>query len=168
MAEIIPARMAGEIEGDFVVFIIGMRINKPWKIHKWLPVFRAMPRMLKELGHNPESGFLGSISGGLMIVQYWRSFEHLEAYARSHDHFHWPAWVAFNERMRESRGDVGIWHETYKVRAGQYEAIYSGMPRWGLGRIGALLPASGRKESARGRVAGENADTPRSATAGEG
>jgi hypothetical protein len=169
MADIIPARMAAEIEGDFVVFIIGMRINKLWKVHKWAPVFRAMPRMLKELERQPESGFLGSISGGLLSVQYWRSFEHLEAYARSHDHLHWPAWVAFNKRMRESRGDVGIWHETYLVRAGQYEAIYSGMPRWGLGRIGELVPASGRKESARGRVVKDvGSDAPRSATAGEG
>ena len=152
MAETIPARMAVEIEGDFVVFIIGMRINKIWKVHKWLPTVRAMPRMLKELEGQPESGFLGSISAGLLIVQYWRSFEHLEAYARSHDHLHWPAWVAFNKRMRESREDVGIWHETYLIQAGQYEAIYSGMPRWGLGSVGALVPASGRKESARGRV----------------
>jgi hypothetical protein len=30
--------MAAQIEGDFVVFLIGMRIDKPWKLHKWLPV----------------------------------------------------------------------------------------------------------------------------------
>jgi hypothetical protein len=152
MAEINPARMTAEIDGDFVVFLIGMRINKPWKLHKWIPVFRAMPRMLRELEKHPESGFLGSISRGLLIVQYWRSFEHLETYARSHDHLHWPAWVAFNQRMRDSRGDVGIWHETYLVGAGQYETVYSGMPRWGLGGAGRLVPASGRKDSARGRV----------------
>src|SRR5690349_2430336 len=93
MAKIIPARMTADIEGDFVVFIIGMRVNKLWKLHKWVPVFLAMPRMLKELERQPDSGFLGSISGGLLIVQYWRSFEQLEAYARSHDHLHWPAWV---------------------------------------------------------------------------
>jgi hypothetical protein len=168
MAEIIPARMSANIEGGFVVFIIGMRINKLWKVHKWLPVFRAMPRMLKELERQPESGFLGSISGGLLIVQYWRSFEQLEAYARSHDHLHWPAWVAFNQRMRDSRGDVGIWHETYLVRAGQYEAIYSGMPPWGLGRVGALVPASGRKDFARGRLAYEgDAGAPQSASTGD-
>src|SRR5205823_2992424 len=103
MAEIISERMAAEIEGDFVVFVIGVRINKPWKVHKWFPVVSAMPRMLKELARHPESGFLGSISGGFISVQYWRSFEHLEAYARSHDHLHWPAWVAFNRRMRNSR-----------------------------------------------------------------
>jgi hypothetical protein len=109
--------------------------------------------MLKELARHPESGFLGYISGGFISVQYWRSFEHLEAYARSHDHSHWPAWVAFNKRTRNSRGDVGIWHETYLIKAGQYEAIYSGMPRWGLGAAASLVPAAGRMESARGRVA---------------
>lgn len=166
MSQVISERMAADIEGDFVVFIIGMRINKLWKLHKWVPTFRAMPRMLKELEQHPESGFLGSISGGTMIVQYWRSFEHLEAYARSHDHLHWPAWVAFNKRMAASRGDVGIWHETYLVRAGQYEAIYSGMPRRGLGKAGNLIPASGRNESARGRVRSGAADTTRPATAG--
>ena len=155
MAEIISNRMTAEIEGDFVVFIIGFRINKIWKPHKWVPVFLAMPRMLKELQRQPGSGFLGSVSGGLTMVQYWRSFEHLEAYARSRDHEHWPAWVAFNKRMRESRGDVGIWHETYLIRAGQYESVYSGMPRWGLAMAGAMVPISGKKESARDRVVRE-------------
>jgi hypothetical protein len=61
--------------------------------------------------------------------------------------------------MRDGRGDVGIWHETYKVQAGQYEAIYSGMPPWGLARAGTLRPASGRKESARGRIAADAART---------
>jgi hypothetical protein len=152
MSEIIPKRMAAQFDGDFVVFLIGMRINKPWKLHKWVPVFLGMPRMLKELKQQPGSGFLGYISGGLIVVQYWRSFEDLETYARSQDHQHWPAWVAFNKRTAKSRGDVGIWHETYLVRSGEYEAIYSGMPPYGLGRIGELTPAAGRTEVARGRL----------------
>ena len=61
MAKIIDDRMAAEIEGDFVVFLIGMRINKFWKAHKWLPPFLAMPRMIKELEKLPseKTGFLG-------------------------------------------------------------------------------------------------------------
>jgi fumigallin biosynthesis monooxygenase-like protein len=153
VAQVIPARMTAELDGDFVVFLIGMRINKPWKIHKWLPVLRAMGPMLKELEQQPESGFLGHTNAGTMvIVQYWRSFEHLEAYARERNAHHWPAWVAFNKRVGESRGDVGIWHETYHIRAGEYETIYSGMPPHGLGKVGKLAPASGRRESARGRM----------------
>ena len=151
MAEVIPSKMTAEIDGDFVVFLIGMRINKPWKIHKWLPVFLAMPRMLKELENHPESGFLGHMGLFGVIVQYWRSFEHLESYARSQDHEHWPAWVDFNRRLGNCRGDVGIWHETYQARAGEYETIYSGMPPVGLGKAGKLVPASGGRDSARGR-----------------
>jgi hypothetical protein len=151
MARVIPSRMTAEIDGDFVLFLIGMRINKPLKVHKWLPVFLAMPPMLKELDAHPESGCLGYFQSLSVIVQYWRSFEHLEAYARSHDQQHWPAWLAFNKRSVNSRGDVGIWHETYQVRRGEYETVYSGMPPFGLGKVGTLVPASGRRESARGR-----------------
>src|SRR5438046_4932340 len=99
MAHVNPNRMAARIDGDFVVFLIGLRINKPWKIHKWLPVFLAMPRLVNELRRRPESGCLGVSLGFPAIVQYWRSFEQLEAYARSTDFGHWPAWVAFNTRM---------------------------------------------------------------------
>lgn len=154
MSPIVPTRMTAEIDGDFVVFLIGMRINRPWKLHKWLPVFRAMPRMLTELESHPEIGCLGSRQAGFTVIQYWRSFDHLERYARSHDHRHWPEWAAFNRRVGAARGDVGIWHETFLVRAGEYEALYSGMPPFGLGQAGRLVPASGHRESARGRVAG--------------
>ena len=153
MAEVIARRMAAEIEGDFVVFLIGMRINRLWKLHKWLPVALAMPRMLKELDGRPEAGLLAWESFGLFtIAQYWRSFAHLEAYARAPDMAHWPAWVDFNRRQKDSRGDVGIWHETYLVPAGAYETIYSGVPRRGLAKAGELVEAVGRREGARGRL----------------
>jgi hypothetical protein len=154
MARVIPERMTAKVDGDFVVFLIGMRINKPWKPHKWLPVFLAMPRMLKELDAHPDCGCLGYTNGLGVIVQYWKSFDALEAYARSRDKEHWPAWVTFNKRMAQSRGDVGIWHETYQVRAGEYEAIYGGMPPIGLGKFAPLVPATGARDSARARLAG--------------
>jgi hypothetical protein len=40
----------------------------------------------------------------------------------------------------------------YKIPAGQYEAIYSGMPARGLGKISQLLAAEGARETARGRI----------------
>ena len=58
---VVPERVTAEIEGDFVLFLIGMRINKIWRPDKWLPVFLAMPRMLKELeAKGSELGFLGA------------------------------------------------------------------------------------------------------------
>jgi hypothetical protein len=155
VVRIIDQRMTAQIEGDFVVFLIGLRVNKWWKVHKWLPLLKTMPAMLKELSSLPkeETGFLGytSASAGLS-VQYWRSFDHLEAYAKSQEREHFPVWSDFNKRMKHSRGDVGIWHETYLVRAGEYENVYSGMPPIGLGRVGELVEASGNRASARSRL----------------
>ena len=112
-----------------------------------------MPKMIKELEADPSSGFLGH--NGIMgnaIVQYWKSFDHLEAYARNKDKAHWPAWTDFNRRMKDNLGDVGIWHETYLISPGQFEAIYSGMPPFGLGKVGKLVPATGNREAARQRM----------------
>jgi hypothetical protein len=152
MSEQHKGKEMAELDGDFVVFLIGMRINKLWKVHKWLPVLQAMPRMLKELQEQSELGFLGHTMSPGVIVQYWRSFEHLEAYARSRDYLHLPAWAAFHKRVGNADGDVGIWHETYLVQAGAYEAIYIGMPAFGLGKAGRLVPINGSHDSARGRL----------------
>jgi hypothetical protein len=35
MAQIIKERMTAETNEEFVVFLVGMRINKLWKIHKF-------------------------------------------------------------------------------------------------------------------------------------
>src|SRR3954447_19224116 len=145
-------RHTATVDGDFVVFLIGMRLNRPWKV-RHLPWFMGtMPRMLKELEKDPSSGFLGAqraaMFGGLAVVQYWRSFEHLERYARNPSAAHLPAWKEFNQRIR-SNGDIGIWHETYRIRAGEYEAIYGNMPRVGLGAAGAHRPLGSTSTAAR-------------------
>lgn len=152
VSKIFAERMTAEIGGDFVVFLIGARINKPWLIHKWLPVLLAMSRMLRELASKPDLGLLGYTMTRKVIVQYWRSFDQLEAYAHNRDAAHLPAWAAFNRRVAKSRGDVGIWHEAYLIQAGEYETVYRGMPAFGLGAVGTLLPATGRREHARGRL----------------
>lgn len=155
MTQIIGKRMSAEIEGDFVVFLIGARINKWWQIRDVLWLTKSMPAMLKELSELPEeeTGFLGFQSIGFTtLIQYWRSFDHLEAYARAPDKTHFPAWIEFNRRFKDRRADIGIWHETYLVNAGQYEAIYSGMPVFGLGKAGSLFEATGSRETAKKRL----------------
>jgi Domain of unknown function (DUF4188) len=54
--------------------------------------------------------------------------------------------------MKDSRGDAGIWHETYLIPAGEYENIYSGMPLMGLAKAARLANVSGDAETARGRL----------------
>jgi hypothetical protein len=153
-------RLAATLDGTFVVFMIGMRINRFWQVDKWWPVAMAMPRMVKELLQQPESGFLHAESWfgrTTIMVQYWRSLEQLLAYARNKEAEHLPAWRAFNQAIGTD-GSVGIWHETYVANPGTYENIYVNMPAFGLGKAGTAYPATGGKQSAAARMAlGKNA-----------
>jgi Domain of unknown function (DUF4188) len=154
MAMILADRMTARREGDFAVFLIGMRINRPLAIHKWLPVVRAMPRMLRELYSRPELGLLSHeswFSRTIILVQYWRSIDALLDYAKARDSTHLPAWQAFN-RAIGTDGSVGIWHETYVVKPGTYENVYVNMPPFGMGKAGELLPAKSGLQSASGRL----------------
>jgi hypothetical protein len=147
-------RITATLDGDFVVFLIGMRINAPLKVHKWGPVAAAMPRMLRELRARPELGFLHAemwFARTVLVLQYWRSIEQLLDYAKAREASHLPAWQAFNRRVGTD-GSVGIWHETYKVTAGAYENIYVNMPPFGLGVAGVPHEATGGLQSARGRL----------------
>jgi len=147
-------RTTAEIDGEVCVFLIGMRVNRWWKIHKWWPVAMAMPRMLKELDAHPELGCLGGhqwLGNPTILLQYWRSFDDLERYATTPEHEHLPAWRAFNRRVAQN-ADVGVWHETYRVTRGNFECVYVNMPPFGLGKATRLVPATGRRESAPGRM----------------
>jgi hypothetical protein len=73
MAAIHPGRYSAEIKGDFVVFLIGMRLNRPWKVDRWLPVYLAMPRMLRQLQRDPERGCSAPASACCSAARRWCS-----------------------------------------------------------------------------------------------
>jgi len=167
LGKIFPGRYAATTNEPFVVFLIGMRVNNFFALHKWTRVARAMPPMIAELKRDPSLGLLHAeffvYWRGVGTVQYWRSFEQLHAYAHARNAAHLPAWAEFNRRIGGD-GSVGIWHETYTVAPGQYESIYANMPRFGLGASSELLPATGRLDNARSRIerataAGDDAGT---------
>jgi hypothetical protein len=155
MAKVFPGRYTAQSDDPFVVFLIGMRVNRFWQFGKWIPVSRAMPRMLEELKRQPELGFLHAefflYWRGVAVVQYWRSFDQLHAYAHAKNAAHLPAWAEFNRRIGAD-GSVGIWHETYTVAPGQYECVYGNMPRFGLGGAVRHVTATGRLEGAKSRM----------------
>jgi fumigallin biosynthesis monooxygenase-like protein len=159
MAQIIVSRMTHDYDGELVVFLIGMRINKPWRPDLWLPVFNAMPTMLAELSKDEDSGLLGYRlafgAGGPFVVQYWSSPEKLYAYASERNAAHRPAWAAFNRRARKAPGAVGIWHETYLVE--RAETIYAGMPVSGLAAATSAVPVARRGETAAERLGARQA-----------
>jgi hypothetical protein len=154
MGKIVPGRHTANIEGSFVVFVIGMRINKFLYFWKWVPIITAMQGMITELYKNKELGFLDMkffISWrGVTLIQYWRSFEHLKYYARN-EAKHLEAWRNFNKKVART-GAVGFYHETYIVQEGQYECMYLNIPVYGLARASNHVPATGKRETARGRL----------------
>jgi hypothetical protein len=153
MADIRQGRWTAEIEGDFVVFLIGARLNsklQALKVFADLGGRRGMNHMLKYLTEHPEKGLLGYENAGFTIIQYWRSFEHLEAFAKDADDPHIEVWRNYWRRVGKATR-AGIWHETFLVRDGEYEAIYGNMPPHGLGKATTLVPL-GASSGARSRI----------------
>jgi hypothetical protein len=152
MGEVRTGRWGAAIEGDFVVFIIGARLDKlhPIRSLRDLGGRMSMPQMLKYLTEHPEKGLLAYESAGLTTIQYWRSFEHLEAFAKDETDPHLAAWRKYWKRVGTS-SRTGIWHETFLVRAGEYEAVYGNMPPRGLAKAGDMVRI-GKDSTARNRL----------------
>ena len=155
-------RYSADIDGEFVIFLIGMRINRPLRLGRWFPVAAAMPRMLRVLDEHPELGCLGYQSWfgrTTIFVQYWRDFASLDRFARDKDLPHLEPWRRFNTAVARS-GEVGVWHETYRVQPGNFEAIYVNMPRFGLAAAGRHVPITRKGYTAAARIGDSRVDKP--------
>jgi hypothetical protein len=154
MGKVMKGRYTAQTDESFVVFIIGMRIHNFFAIHRWLPIIIQMQAMILELYRNKDLGFLDMkffISWrGITLIQYWKSFDHLEQYAMQ-GAIHVKAWRDFNKLASKS-SSVGFYHETYMVQPGEYECVYVNMPVYGLARATKHVPATGKRETARGRL----------------
>jgi hypothetical protein len=83
------------------------------------------------------------------VLQYWRSFEDLDAWSHRSPHADW--WRGVVERMR-TRRDVGVYHETYLVPRGRVESIYLDCRPTGLAAFGATGEPVGADTNSRGRL----------------
>ena len=149
-------RYTAEVSEPIVVFLIGARINRLLSFRKWWWVAMAMPRMMRKLAEVPELGLIHaeSFSRGrtTLMVQYWRSFDHLERFAKDRELPHLQPWRRLNKQMRETDA-VGFYHETYTIEPGQVEAIYGNMPMFGLAKATRHTQVAAKTESARQRLA---------------
>lgn len=93
------------------------------------------------------------------MLQYWRDFESLDRFARDEELPHLEPWRAFNRAVRSS-GDVGIWHETFRVEPRAYESFYGNMPRFGLAAASRHVPAARKANTAVARIGARVADEP--------
>ena len=149
-------RLTVQRDEGFVVFMIGARINRWWMLPVIWAVSSAFNRMMKDLLARPELGLLSYEGYGgrtTLMVQYWKSLDHLHAYAHAKQEKHVPAWRRWVQKW--GNGIVGIWHETYVIEPGQYETVYHHMPAFGLGKVGPLVPAVGPLKTAAKRLAAQ-------------
>jgi hypothetical protein len=161
MTRVHSGRWTARPDGCGAVFLIGMRLNKPWRVEKWGPVSTAMPRMLAYLRRHPEAGMLGGQSWfgrTLLLVSYWRSADDLVRFAAASEAPHREAWKAFNRAVGAvgadgADGAVGVWHETYVLGDGGAEAVYVNMPRFGLAAATQHEPVASATGTARKRLA---------------
>ena len=149
----------------FVVFLFGMRWNRPRGLPRFLWGLRVLRRVLADLKGGQQPGFLASHvylgARTLIATQYWESFDTLDAYARDHALPHRRAWQRY---LREALNDpaMGLWHETYLVEPGSWEGVYVNMPAWGLGAAAELVEMRTTRNSARDRLHQQHrARTPR-------
>src|ERR1041384_6531838 len=130
MQDIERGRSTARTDDDLILFLIGMRVNRAWRLDKWWWVYRSMKRMVRYLKTNPEAGLIHSqrwLGRTTMQVSYWRSFDHLLALAADNAAPHAPAWRKFAKQATAS-DVVGIYHETYVVSPGENESVYVSMP----------------------------------------
>lgn len=158
-SEPVPPGIAGEQvtvdpTASFVVFLIGMRVNRWWMLPAIWMVAAAMTRMMGELARDPSAGLMSheSYAGRTTLaVQYWRSLDDLQRYAHAKERQHLPAWRQWIKRTGLD-GTIGIWHETYVIGPGQHESVYHHMPAFGLSRALPRVRAVGSLRTARGRL----------------
>ena len=151
MVQVPEGRWTATLEGDFVVLLIGAKVRNPLKARKAIPLLAQMRNMLADLEKDSAAGLLSWQQHGRfgVIVQYWRSFEALEKFARDPDHRHAKVWRDWYRLGQNKNNAAGIWHETYKIRASEYEALYQGMPTtFGLMKAGTAERVGSTKDTA--------------------
>ncbi|CAI5997414.1 unnamed protein product [Closterium sp. NIES-64] len=149
--DIFQGRMAGKMDGDFCLFLIGARANNPFPLGpSFASVGEVFGQAVRELEQESEKfGYLGgdyyvgmdtTRGSQTLAVMYWRSYDHLVSYANDQNLVHGSAWKRMTRLLRDGP-DIGVWHESYAIKAGQYESIYVNCPAFGLGAAGKLVPA---------------------------
>lgn len=157
MVQVVPGRFTAPNDADVTVFLIGMRVNTPYRVDRWLPVMKQMAVMQAHLARHPEKGLLGAhnwFGRTTLLLSYWKDPQSLQAFAADRDAPHLEPWRKFM-RSVASTDAVGVWHETYVVPAGHSEVVYSTMPVFGLAAATRHIPIGRGTGTARERLSDE-------------
>ena len=151
MAKAFPVRYTAQADDD----------SRPVsRRHPREQAVEGQPMVARRIGHAENASNARSTSGtglsGLPIMvrpddlaraQYRRDFESLDRFAR-------------DKELPHHSGDVGIWHETYRVNAGAYEAVFGNMPVFGLAAATTHVPVGRKAHTAAARIGAGRTDEP--------
>jgi hypothetical protein len=87
--------------------------------------------------------------GHFGLLQYWASFADVERWIGREPHAGW--WREALDRAR-SRGDFGVYHETYLVPRDRVESTALNVEATGLAAFGTMVDATGKAANSRGRL----------------
>ncbi|MCJ1316077.1 hypothetical protein MMC15_001397 [Xylographa vitiligo] len=136
-------------KNSVVLFILGARSNHP--LGRSSPEFKEMTvyfqAMWREADENRELyGYLGrtfpligaeQASGNVLLtLSYWKSIEHLHAFARGPTHRAGWDWM---NKMVNKNPNLGIMHETYLAPYGNWENVYANFRPFGFAQTKHLV-----------------------------
>ena len=115
---------------------------------------------MKHLAAHPDAGLLSYhnwFGRTTILLSYWTDTAAVQRFASDPDAPHAAAWRDFTKKIGVSK-DVGVWHELYTARPGDFEAVYSNMPVFGMAGAGEhQLVGNGTRTSKQRMAAGASA-----------
>jgi hypothetical protein len=155
MKGVFSGRYTAEMADPVILFAIGMRVNRLLAVHRWLlPTFNTL-RLWIHLKTSPPEGYLYGYLylywRGIGMMQYWKNFDSLEAFAHDMNQPHLKSWRQLAVQTESDR-TFGYWHETYEIEPDKTEAIYGSMPVFGLAAASNHVELKAKENSARGRL----------------
>lgn len=134
---ITPGRWVADPPPGTTLVLFGLRVNRWTSAWSWLPLVRALRRMLVEAEASPEtSGLLWSSlwrDGRVFtVLSYWRDMDSAMGWAQDSRFEHVRVWQRYNRGRVGDSGDIGLWHEVIEIDPERLHTLYRDMDPRGL------------------------------------
>ena len=135
--DVITGRWVADPPPGITLVLFGLRVNRWARVWSWLPLVRALRRMLAGAEASPDdSGLLWASSWRdgrtFTVLSYWRDMEIAMGWAQDARFRHVSVWRRYNRGRVGDSGDVGLWHEVIEIDPERLHTIYRDMDRRGL------------------------------------
>jgi hypothetical protein len=135
--DVLPGRWVADPPPGTTLVLFGLRVNRWGRVVSWLPLVRALRRMVAEAEARPEeSGLLWARQWRdgrvFTVLSYWRDYDRAMAWAQDGRFIHRGVWRKYNRGRVGDSGDVGLWHEVIAIDPERLHTIYRDVDRRGL------------------------------------